>query len=158
MPRPRRDETGCRSLPDIDVISVQVCSSVAQAADQPYSHVVVTTKAIPELIRTHTLLAPLLSPTYSDMYPQPTYVLFQNGLNVEVDLYDAIKKLGKSEPKIISTAVFIATNLISGNVVEHSHFVRMKHNICYNKLIRNTGPSVTWDLQTGLHSHNQYPC
>jgi 2-dehydropantoate 2-reductase len=86
---------------------------------------VVTTKAIPELIRTHTLLSPLLSPPYADKHPQPTYVLFQNGLNVEVDLYNALKELGKGEPKIISTAVYIGTNLSGDNVVEHGHGVCM---------------------------------
>jgi 2-dehydropantoate 2-reductase len=107
----------------------KVCSSIAQAADRPYSHVVVTTKAIPELSRTSTLLSPFLSPPYSDTYPQPTYVLLQNGLNVELDLYDAIKKLGKSDPKIISAAVHIGTNLVSDNIVEHNEFVRIKRDI-----------------------------
>jgi len=102
----------------------RLCSSVAQACDQSYSHVVITTKAIPELIRTPTLLSALLTPPYSDTYPQPTYVLLQNGLNVEVDLYEAIKKLGKGEPKIISTAIYIGTNLVGDNIVEHGDFDR----------------------------------
>jgi len=104
----------------------KVCPSVAQACDREYSHVVVTTKAIPELTSTSTLLSSLLSPPYSDRYPQPTYVLLQNGLNVEVDLYNAIKKLGKGEPKIISTAVYIATNITGENVVLHTDYVRFE--------------------------------
>jgi len=107
----------------------RLCSSVAQAADQSYSYVLVTTKAIPELVRTHTLLSPLLSPPYSDKYPQPTYVLFQNGLNVEVDLYNALKELGKGEPKIISTAIYIGTNLLDDNVVRHNDFDRISLGI-----------------------------
>jgi 2-dehydropantoate 2-reductase len=87
---------------------------------------VVTTKAIPELISTSTILVSLLSPPYSDKYPQPTYVLLQNGLNVEVDLYNAIKKLGKGEPKIISAAVYIATNITDENVVLHTIDVRFE--------------------------------
>src|ERR1700691_2688563 len=131
-----------------------VCSSVAQASDQPYSHVVVTTKAIPELTRTPTLLSPLLSAPYTDTYPQPTYVLFQNGLNVEVDLYNALKKLGKGEPKIISTAVYIATNLVGDNIVQHNHFVRTRCVILYHEQTEwKPGPCVAWDLQTGLHDH-----
>ena len=100
-----------------------VCESVSHAADRSYSHVVVTTKAVPELLRTPAILSPLLTPPYSDRHPQPTYVLLQNGLNVESDLYDAIKHLDKGEPRIISTAVWIATNLLDDNVVEHSDFV-----------------------------------
>ncbi|KZT64128.1 hypothetical protein DAEQUDRAFT_747583 [Daedalea quercina L-15889] len=100
--------------------------SVAEAADRPYAYVLVTTKAIPELIRTPALLAPLLSPPYSDQHPQPTYVLMQNGLNVEVDLYEALKRLKPTEePKIISTAVWIGTGLKGGNVVEHNDFDRV---------------------------------
>ena len=108
------------------IFSSKVCPSVAQACDREYSHVVVTTKAIPELTSTSTLLSSLLSPPYSDRYPQPTYVLLQNGLNVEVDLYNAIKKLGKGEPKIISTAVYIATNITGENVVLHTDYVRFE--------------------------------
>ena len=58
--------------------------------DRSYSHVVVTTKAIPEITRTPDLLAPLLSPPYTSKYSQPTYVLLQNGLGVERDLYEAL--------------------------------------------------------------------
>ena len=47
----------------------------------------------------------------------------QNGLNVEVDLYEALKKLKPNEePRIISTAVWIGTEL-RGNNVEHNGFV-----------------------------------
>ncbi|THH12646.1 hypothetical protein EW146_g7503 [Bondarzewia mesenterica] len=81
----------------------RVFSSVAEACDRPYAYVLLTTKAIPEVIRTATLLSPLLSPSYVKAYPQPTYVLMQNGLNVEKDLYKAIESLGQV-PKIISTA------------------------------------------------------
>ncbi|GBE83590.1 hypothetical protein BKA93DRAFT_839762 [Sparassis latifolia] len=100
--------------------------SVAEALDRPYSYVVVTTKAIPELVRTPTLLAPFLSPPYSDTYPQPTYVLMQNGLNVEVDLYRVLKKLKRTEePRIISTAVWIGSRMIGSNVIEHNDFDRV---------------------------------
>lgn len=96
---------------------------MTDAADQPYSYVFVTTKAIPEVTKTPDMLRPLLSAPYTDRYPQPTYVLVQNGLNVEKDLYDALVKLGNGSPSIISTALYIGTNLLAPNVVEHNHFV-----------------------------------
>ena len=102
-----------------------MCRSVDDAADRPYSYVVVATKAIPELMRTPKLLAPLLAARYADKFSQPTYVLLQNGLNVEVDLYNALKELGKGDPSIISTALGIGTNLLAPNVVQHNDFVRL---------------------------------
>jgi len=60
---------------------------------------------------------------YTDRFAQPTYVLMQNGLNVEVDLYEALKDLKGKEPSVISTAVWIGTNLKAANVVEHNDFV-----------------------------------
>ncbi|PIL27977.1 hypothetical protein GSI_09921 [Ganoderma sinense ZZ0214-1] len=100
--------------------------TISDALDRPYSHVVLTTKAIPELQTTPSLLHPLLSPPYADTHPQPTYVLMQNGLNVEVALYDALKKLKpQEEPRIISTAVWIGTGLLDKNLVEHNEFDRV---------------------------------
>lgn len=41
----------------------------------------------------------------------------QNGLNVEVDLYEALQKLNpREEPRILSTAVYIVTNTRSQNL------------------------------------------
>lgn len=82
-----------------------------------------TTKAVPDLMRTPTILAPLLSSPYIDKYSQPAYVLLQNGMNVEVDLYHAIKALGKDEPKIIGTSLYIGTNLLAPDLVDHNSFV-----------------------------------
>jgi 2-dehydropantoate 2-reductase len=104
-------------------LGIIVVSSVAEAADRPYSYVVLTTKAIPEVIKTSRVLEPLLSSPYSERHPQPTYVLLQNGLGVERDLYHSVKALDQGEPKIISTVVWIATNLVEKNVVDHNHFV-----------------------------------
>lgn len=81
------------------------------------------TKAVPDLIKTSTILAPLLSSPYIDKYSQPAYVLLQNGLNVEVDLYHAIKALGKDEPKIVGTSLYIGTNLLAPDLVDHNSFV-----------------------------------
>ena len=101
--------------------------SVAEAADRPYDYVVVATKAIPELTRTPDMLAPLLSTPYADIYEQPTYVLLQNGLNVEVDLYYSVLALRRGAPKIVSAAVWIGTNLAGPNIVEHGNFVSAVH-------------------------------
>ncbi|KAG6856710.1 hypothetical protein H0H87_001499 [Tephrocybe sp. NHM501043] len=74
------------------------------------------------------ILEPLLSVPYANVHPQPTYVLLQNGLHVEADLYQAIKQLGK-EPSIISTALYINTNLLEPNVVEHGIVDRLSIGI-----------------------------
>ncbi|KAI0324211.1 6-phosphogluconate dehydrogenase C-terminal domain-like protein [Cubamyces sp. BRFM 1775] len=104
--------------------------NIENALDRSYDYVLLSTKAIPEIQRTPALLSALLSPPYSDTHPQPTYVLFQNGLNVEVDLYDALKRLRPNEePRIISTAVWIGTGLLDKNVVEHGEFDRVHMGI-----------------------------
>ncbi|KAI0926480.1 hypothetical protein AcW1_002534 [Taiwanofungus camphoratus] len=105
----------------------RVLPSVAQALDRPYSYVVVATKAIPELIRTPALLAPLLSPPYFDSHPQPVYVLMQNGLNVEAELYQTLKNLKGGEPKIISTVLWIGTAVVDNvnPTVVHNDFDRV---------------------------------
>ena len=118
-----------------------MCKSVSNAADRPYSYVVVATKALPELVKTSEILAPLLATSYTDKYPQPTYVLMQNGLNIEVELYEAIKNLKKGEPSIINTAIWIGTDLVEGNVIEHNDFVREFF--------------IIWSLKLKSHSEQQ---
>jgi hypothetical protein len=113
-------------ISQLNTFARSVCKSVSDAADKPYSYIVVATKALPELVRTSDILRPLLARAYVDKHPQPTYVLMQNGLNVEAELYEAIKELRKGEPKIISTALWIGTNLFDGNVVKHNEFVRLR--------------------------------
>ncbi|KAI0693383.1 ketopantoate reductase PanE/ApbA C terminal-domain-containing protein [Cerioporus squamosus] len=103
---------------------------LSDALDRPYAYVFLTTKAIPELQRAPALLAPLLSAPYANEHPQPTYVLMQNGLGVETDLYDALKTLKPDEePRIVSTGVWIGTNLVEKNVVEHNDFDRVSMGI-----------------------------
>ena len=101
-----------------------MCKSVAEAADCAYSYVIITTKSVPEVVKTSTILGPLLSPEYTSKFSQPAYVFVQNGLNVEVDTYHAVKALGQGEPRIIGCAVHVMTNLLSPNVVEHGDFVK----------------------------------
>lgn len=106
------------------ILDLVVCASVAEAADTSYSHVILTTKVIPELEKTPDLLSPFLRPSYSDRFLQPIYVLLQNGLNIEADLRRALKELRPSEePKVIGASVYIGTRCVSKTLVEHSYFV-----------------------------------
>lgn len=101
---------------------------MADAADKPYDYVVVTTKAIPEVVTTAQILSPLITKDYADRFRQPTYILLQNGLGVERELYHALKALPNSaavEPKIITCGLWIYTNLLAPNVVEHGDFVSL---------------------------------
>ncbi|KZT22266.1 6-phosphogluconate dehydrogenase C-terminal domain-like protein [Neolentinus lepideus HHB14362 ss-1] len=108
----------------------RLVKSVSDALDRPYSYVVVCTKYIPEVSPTSCMLRPLLSVPYTSNYPQPTYVLLQNGLNVEQDLYTALKDAKiDEEPRIISTAVWIGTNLAEENIVHHNNFDRLSLGI-----------------------------
>ncbi|KAF5392720.1 hypothetical protein D9757_000842 [Collybiopsis confluens] len=102
----------------------RLCRSVENASDRAYDYVILTTKAVPDLVKTPTILKPLLTAPYTDKFHQPVYVLLQNGLNVELDLYHAIKNLRKGEPKIIGTSLYIGANLLAPDVVEHNHFDR----------------------------------
>ncbi|CAL1709621.1 unnamed protein product [Somion occarium] len=109
----------------------RLCRSVEEASDQVYSHVLVTTKTVPEVQTTPQLLAPLLSPPYTDKFPVPVFVLLQNGLNIHLELFQTLKKLRPFEdPKIISGSLWIGTRLAAKNVVEHSYFDRVHLGVC----------------------------
>ncbi|KAL0063347.1 hypothetical protein AAF712_009742 [Marasmius tenuissimus] len=102
----------------------RLCKSVDEAADCAYDYVLLTTKAIPDIVRTSQILSPLLSSSYTEKFQQPAYLILQNGLNVEADLYRAVKNLGKGEPRIIGSSLYIATNLLAPDVVEHNGLSR----------------------------------
>lgn len=95
-------------------------ASVAEAADRAYDYVVLTTKALPEVQPASSILAAFLDKDYA--YPQPTYVLMQNGMGVEDNLYDALQHRPNSRPRILTCAVYLLTNML-GNVVKHGPFV-----------------------------------
>jgi 2-dehydropantoate 2-reductase len=125
-PYRRKQDRNILEFPALSItvhLGIIVVSSVVEAADRPYSYVVLTTKAIPEVIKTSQILEPLLSSPYSERHPQPTYVLLQNGLGVEQDLYHSIKALNQGEPKIISAVIWIRTNLVEKNVINNIDFV-----------------------------------
>lgn len=102
--------------------SLPVCKSVEEASNRPFTHVIITTKAVPELLRTPDILSPLLVPPFTTKHPQPIYVALQNGLNVENDLYVATEALGQGKPNILGAAVYIGVNVLDDGVVEHKGF------------------------------------
>lgn len=108
--------------------SSAVCSNLTEALDQPYDYALVATKVIPEITPTEKLLAPILASSYA--HPQPVYVLMQNGLGIENDLYDiALKQHGGRKPQILSCAVHVGTNLLSANMVEHNEIDRVEFGL-----------------------------
>lgn len=109
-----------------DILSV--CRTVAEAADTPYKYVVVLTKCLPDVLPTSVLLEPLLAPSYVSLCAStsPVFVLVQNGLGIEVDLYAALEKQhqGNGKGRIISAAVFILANAgEKGDWVQHGNDV-----------------------------------
>ncbi|KAI5117609.1 hypothetical protein M0805_006722 [Coniferiporia weirii] len=101
----------------------RLCSTLDEALDRPYSFVLLATKVLPGISPTSSLLAPLLSPLYA--HPQPAYVLLQNGLGIESELYEAASKLQQGPPRILSCTVYIGTNLLSEAVVQHNNIARL---------------------------------
>lgn len=86
----------------------------------------VATKVLPGISPTSSLLQPILSCSYK--HPQPAFVLLQNGLGIENDLYEAaLKALSAGAPRILSCTVNIGTNLLSENVVQHNDFVSLNN-------------------------------
>lgn len=99
----------------------RICQSVEQAANRAYDYVIITTKVIPEQFRTHELLAPLMTERYVSQFPQPTYVLMQNGMNIELDLYNALKDLHLPRiPHIISACVYVFALLKDRILLKHN--------------------------------------
>ncbi|KAG8948118.1 hypothetical protein FRC04_010030 [Tulasnella sp. 424] len=123
-----------------------VTKTVAEAADQAYDYVVITTKALPELYPTSELVAPLLSSDYK--YPQPIYVLMQNGLGVERDLHAALqKKESTRSASIITGSIQIMTNMI-GDTIVHGDFSRFLGNFYLGE---DGSPTTTAAHEEGLH-------
>ncbi len=100
-----------------------MCKSVAEAADTQYTYVVIVTKCLPDVFKTSELLAPLIHAPFKD---QPIYVLVQNGLGIETDLYQAVKHAGH-QPRIISVAMFVLANQIGPNIIQLGDHVCTTH-------------------------------
>ncbi|KAL1680071.1 hypothetical protein EV122DRAFT_208810 [Schizophyllum commune] len=103
----------------------RLLNSMEAAADRAYSYVFIASKCVPEVVPNSKLVAPLLAEAYTSRFPQPTYVLLQNGWNFERELYERLKALGQGEPRLASAALYIMTNLIGENVIEHSALERL---------------------------------
>lgn len=115
----------------------------------PYTHVFITTKFIPELSQTPSILAPLLTYSHAQgrkqlgLDAQPVYVVMQNGLGVERDLYNAVSEvLGGEEPRVVGTAVWIGTNMSGANVVEHNDFDRVTLGLYHPSHQPTSSPST----------------
>lgn len=105
----------------------RLSQTLTEALDRTYEFVIIGTKAVPEVVTTPALLAPLIGSPYSDHHVQPTYVFMQNGINVEADLYLTLKERNRSEePKIISTALWLGVRMIDGRTVIHTDFGRVE--------------------------------
>ncbi|KAF8688418.1 6-phosphogluconate dehydrogenase C-terminal domain-like protein, partial [Rhizoctonia solani] len=104
----------------------RVVSSVAEAADRAYKYVLIATKALPDVNPTPRILAPLLTEEYYKKYPSPTFVILQNGLGVEKELYVVVESSWKAKPQVLSAAVYIQANLIGGrDIVEQGPFDKL---------------------------------
>jgi hypothetical protein len=77
----------------------------------------------------------------------------QNGLNVEVELYDALANLDKGPPSIISAALHVMANLVVPNVVEHGKLVGHISFMASCLLDHETGPSVDRSLSASKSQH-----
>lgn len=105
----------------IDLLHL-VYSSIAAAAVKRYDYVIVTSKCVPEVLPTSKVLEPLLRDVYTSAYGQPTYILFQNGFDIERELYKRLRTVTE-RPSVISAALHIFTNQ-NGAVVNHNAYVR----------------------------------
>ena len=157
-----------------------MCSSVSEALSPPrsstvppeYSYVLLATKVLPSIAPSSQLLAPFFSSEYSGK--QPVFVLLQNGLGIEEELYEAARSAlegreegnvrGSKTPQLVSCTIFIGTNLVDTRVVEHNNFVSPAFSSLFPFFIRTLiiccifgifgrlGPSHRGTLQTGeLH-------
>ncbi|KEP48913.1 ketopantoate reductase PanE/ApbA carboxy-terminal protein [Rhizoctonia solani 123E] len=119
---------------------------VTEAADRAYKYVLVTTKALPDINPTSQILAPLLTEEYVKQHPSPTFVILQNGLGVERDLYVAVKSSWKTEPRVLSAAVYIQANLIGDrDVVEQGPFDKLVCGVYRPGLLVDDDPKNTPD-------------
>ncbi len=98
-----------------------VCRSVAEAADTAYAYTFLATKCVPEVLTTPKLLEPLLV----SQFEQPTYVLLQNGLGIEKDLYEHGVNVLKKPLNIVNTAIYLFASQEGPNTVAVDDTVRL---------------------------------
>lgn len=88
-----------------------------EANDRPYKYIICTTKCLPDLLPTASVLAPFLDSKYADsvdLEDGPTVVLLQNGVGIEHPL-----AMAYPNTPIISVVVWVGANLLPGGVVTH---------------------------------------
>ncbi|KZV93317.1 6-phosphogluconate dehydrogenase C-terminal domain-like protein [Exidia glandulosa HHB12029] len=119
----------------------RVFNSVAAALDRPYAFVVIATKALPDVGQKNSeVLAPLLSPSYA--FPQPAYVIMQNGLGVENDLFHAADVASSGNPRVILASLYIMANLVDGGV-QHEDVDRLIIGVCRKSSARENSADET---------------
>ncbi|GAA5875992.1 hypothetical protein JCM16303_006986 [Sporobolomyces ruberrimus] len=95
----------------------RLVKDAAEANDRPYKYIIVTTKALPDLLPTASILAPFLESNMNqsiDLEDGPTVVLMQNGIGIEHGLQVAYPQV-----PVISVVVWIGANLHPGPLVTH---------------------------------------
>ncbi|GAA5980669.1 hypothetical protein JCM10908_001727 [Rhodotorula pacifica] len=96
----------------------RIVKDAEEANDRPYKYIIVTTKALPDLLPTASILAPFLESKYAadtvDLEDGPTVVLLQNGIGCETPLAQAYPNV-----PIISVVVWVGANLLPGGIVTH---------------------------------------
>ncbi|GAA5947009.1 hypothetical protein JCM3765_002115 [Sporobolomyces pararoseus] len=95
----------------------RLVKDTAEANDRAYKYIIVTTKALPDLLPTASILAPFLESNLNqsvDLEDGPTVVLIQNGIGIEHGLQVAYPQV-----PIISVVAWIGANLHPGPLVTH---------------------------------------
>lgn len=124
---------------------LSVVKHIEDALPYQYDYVLLCTKAVPELHTAADTLEPLLN-KYA--HPQPTYVILQNGLGIEKELYAALQ--AKEHPSsILSCAVYVMANVLDNGDVLHVNSVWLPYNSCGNiEADCFLGQGCSWHLQT----------
>ncbi|GAA5918314.1 hypothetical protein JCM1841_002167 [Sporobolomyces salmonicolor] len=95
----------------------RLVQDTAEANDRAYKYIIVSTKCLPDLLPTASILAPFLEEEQNqsiDLEDGPTVVLIQNGIGIEHGLQSAYPQV-----PIISVVAWIGANLKPGPRVTH---------------------------------------
>ncbi|GAA5896582.1 hypothetical protein JCM5296_004182 [Sporobolomyces johnsonii] len=95
----------------------RLVQDAAEANDRAYKYIIVSTKCLPDLLPTASILAPFLEADQNqsiDLEDGPTVVLIQNGIGIEHGLQSAYPQV-----PIISVVAWIGANLKPGPRVTH---------------------------------------
>ncbi|CAG8453072.1 9397_t:CDS:2 [Acaulospora colombiana] len=98
------------------ILIARVVRSIDEVLDTAFDYVIISTKAVPEIKTAAQLLEPLLSSHY--IHPHPAYVFLQNGLEVERDVYLALKERNLTGT-LVSAAIYIIANISPNGDIIH---------------------------------------